>query len=1329
MNKTVFWMRTAFLALCLFASAYAAAASVQATEWSRFSALYNQSKTASEAVVRLEKMEALRASAQTSLTRLLEKQPQNLDLQLRYGELVVQRGRDLEQFSFEMALLGQDKESKDLKARSLRYLREGLAWNERVLARGRTHALAPLIHLSLARTHYSLGKKDQALQHSDLGLAAVNSSRAPDLQSVQLQLWLLKGDSAFDLSRAPLAQQAYSKARSLAGQGSMELTYIIYKLAWVHYNLKDPVTALGHLDELFVLGSDRLALRQEAVRDFSLFLADAPRIEFERRGGFSGIYSSLVRAGDETLASVSMERLGQVLAKNGRRSEAVAAFDFLIQERARDPKGVTWALTIIEWSQSLADKKALTEKYFWLLKEFGRGSPWFQAQSGQVEVQRLALDSIEKALRVYAVGLHEEAGKEQRLDLRDQKEKVVASLYDSHIEHFNRDLEATQAEAARIHYYRAEIHRRLKEAPRAGERYDSYLQLISLVPEAKRPKLDQKLRESALWESTSVWAEAIEKDPQWVPQMLVASDRFVKELPKHRMAAQVELDAARVEAKLGQLPLALVRLRRIVDVYPKTSQAGEAVHAQLDLLNKSSDWINLAQSARRYFDKASEWVQPAELERQKQRLVTILSQTEARACEALRSDGQRKIEAALCFEAFSRNYPKDTQAPNALLIAADLFDELKDPAASLAALDRLVKSYPQSKESLGAFSKLAAAYEKNFNFEQAIGVYEKLRTRDLESKERGRILERLALLYWNLDRQAELQKLLSDSKTSDSIRRDFESRRLEALVDKWTRQGEAAGFEEAFWTQPETQTAMQEIGKHLSSGALNLSQELRVRRLRGLQHRSAKRLDRADEEWMAGLKSFWRANTKSSEHWHHAAKLRLEQAVVWELSFRNTDVMKNPSRKAELFAKLEKWYGEVIQMKAPAVALEALWASARLNLQFAQDLRGAPIPDELMVAGQENAKAEYQDLIFEKTEPLRKKSLKLIESLAGKAQEWKIVSPTVLSALHVVRQMKDGNAFPNELGLKSDSALLRFPWAELPRWMDLSSESTSWPQWKWSVDELRSSLQRGSRSEQRKAAFVLLAREGSLRDARVKSWAETFNDKAGVQLRIQALIQDQNLSLAGLFLDQYRSFHGTDAFYRHWAGQWDWSRGQYLEAYAQWSSVGSDATFAELYWSLGWEAMFQALNEQKPLEKRFHDSLQKLAQAGWKSQYLAKLCIETQLQCEGNVWAGWIERFGKELEPEHVHQNADGRDVWTMRREAMKSAVERYVDSAANIESLAPLRVALSHLWDLRDKSFDKKSDRETLTLYNSLKKRVDDRQDALDQIQKSKAVTVGAVQ
>ena len=148
-------------------------------------------------------------------------------------------------------------------------------------------------------------------------------------------------------------------------------------------------------------------------------------------------------------------------------------------------------MLIVEWSQSLANKWQLTEKYQWLLGSYGPTSNWYKAQAQRPDVQKRAYDKIEASLRTFALNLHQEAVKESSADVRDKRENVVAKLYDDYLASFS--------EEPRIHFYRAEIHRAKKEWASSGEHYDRYLLLSSNMTPGKLSELDRKQRDDAAW--------------------------------------------------------------------------------------------------------------------------------------------------------------------------------------------------------------------------------------------------------------------------------------------------------------------------------------------------------------------------------------------------------------------------------------------------------------------------------------------------------------------------------------------------------------------------------------------------------------------------------------------------------------------------------------------------------------------------------------------------------------------------------------------------------------------------------------------------------------
>ena len=1317
------------VALCAFTGTASAGASV-GIDYTHFSGLYQRQKSLQETVDRLEKMENLRQSAQVSLERLMTQSPGNIELELRYGELIVQRGRDLDQFSLEIDAAGDTKRAKELKEQAHALLRQGLALHSKLLARAKNHPMAPKVYLGMARTQYGLGQKRQALDSADLGIQSLGKSAG--LQEVEINLWMLRGDAAFDLAKAPLALESYSRALKLVQAASIEEAYLDYKIAWVHYNLKDSDTALKHLDHLFSVTRDKYALRQEAVQDYALFYADLSKENIEKRGGYKAVYEYLCQKGEIQPANRALERMAGIFAKNGRRNEAIGAHEFLISETALDPSNVDRALTIVEWSHALADKKKLVERYFWLVSEFGPRSAWYGAQAGKPQIQRAAADNIEASVRKFAISLHAEAGKEGSEEVRRPREDVVAKLYDVHIQNFSRDTDVPRAEAGRIHYYRAEIHRRRKEWADAGARYDQYLRILNVIPKDQLDNVDAKLRDDAIWGAVQVWAKAIDQDPKFVPSMIGSADRFLKDRPKDSRAPEVMIDAAKVELKSGLTAVAMARMERLVQSYPKTKQALESVNATLDALNKESDWVNLAQRSRLYLNSIDTWAPAGERPKIHAQLNKILSQTEAKACDALNQQGGRQLEAALCFESFAKGFEKDPQAPKALLGAADIYDKLKDPTAALGALEILVKKYTDTDYAQKGFSRLAAVYEKAFEFEKAIGVYETLLSRNSNIPDKEKITARLLDLLYSLGDQTRLNAWLENRKVStDAMRKSYADRRSIQLLADLRVEENSLGFDGDGFVSTKAPKLFAEFETQHKLGRLTLEQEIEYRRLSGILHRVTGDMDRADQEWMAGLRLYWKAKERDTNVREVAARLRLEEASVWEAAFRNTDVMKNPTRKAELFQKLEAWYAEVVEMKAPVAALAALWKSADLNSSFAEEVRNSPIPPELLAAGAEAQRKAYLKLVTERTEPLKKKAVQIIERIAVKAREWKVVSPVVLSSLKSVSNLRSGVELPGQIVSVPEQQLLRFPWSDLPRWVDLSQEQSGWEDWKLSDEILAQRLGPKSerRSEARRAAFVTLVRKGSLTDPELAKWSRTFADRAGIQARIQAMIHDRDLSRAQLFLDQYENFFGVDAFSEHFWGRIEWARGNYSVAYQRWvRPTDGDVDFRTAYWAEGWSSLFDELIEGVPGRSQrssVYSKLAPLAKTSWQKVYLGKLCVDMKAECSDDfVGRKLVSQLSDESEGPLSYAFEDDRSLWSVKRDALGALILSQVNRATKTEDLVDLRSALSGLYSMQNLTSRPK---ELMAHYWSLRRQVDERQDQIDRQAKQRMLAGAA--
>jgi hypothetical protein len=541
------------------------------------------------------------------------------------------------------------------------------------------------------------------------------------------------------------------------------------------------------------------------------------------------------------------------------------------------------------------------------------------------------------------------------------------------------------------------------------------------------------------------------------------------------------------------------------------------------------------------------------------------------------------------------------------------------------------------------------------------------------------------------------------------------------------------GWKDGKLASQEARRIKEGLETELSQGRISIEREMELRRIRGLEFKYKNQFDKADTEWLAALKIFWKMKDRTPTHWELAARIRLEQAAIWENAFRSASIIKNPAKKAELFKKLENWYAEVIEMKAPVAALAALWKSAELNMAFADDVRNSPIPPELLAPGMESQKQTYEKLVLEKTEPLKQKAINIVEKIAVKAKEWKVISPVVLTSLRMTSQLRSGVELPGTLVSVDEKDVLKYPWSELPRWFDLSDDQLKWAEWSQTDSALKALLKNEKgRSASRRAAFVLFSRSLDYKKNDLEKWVKTFNEKPGIQLRIQAYIKSGDYARSALYLEQYESFYGQDSFAEFQWGQIEWARGNYSNAYSRWVRpvyAQSKSDFKNQYWLEGWGFLLDEMIEGWPTQSRRKEIFAKLYPLAKKSEekvLLAKLCIEGAAECSGEFkdLVGVVETVSREVElnfPQN-YEYADGRSLWSIKQNALSEFVSRQTVVAKKSEDLKVVRKALSSYYELIDRSEQSSSVRSA---YSTLKSKVDLKQDVIDNEAKNRVLAI----
>ncbi|MEZ4814512.1 MAG: hypothetical protein R3A80_04810 [Bdellovibrionota bacterium] len=1235
----------------------------------KFNVLMKNIRGSNEVLDQLKQMETLRASAENSLSTLLNKKPNDLELNLRLAELRLQRARDFEQFSLELSLGGNEAKAQELGLQSRKLFESGLKHYKSLLPRVNRHPMEGEIYIGMARSLKSLNRPKEAL-------ALLKSIQHRSFQKkTNFYLALTRGDLEFALSNAHGAKAAYDEASKYVVAGSQEDMYLTYKKSWVLYNLKDTEMALSLLKKIIEANRDKLALAQEAVQDYSLFVADLSSADLEKQeDGIPGVYRYLSRYSRPEISEKALEKLSETYSQNGRRADAKKTLEFLIENNPDSLRNGERALNVVKYDHDLENTKALTGRYFWLIKNFGPLSSWYKKQLLRPDIQRNTYDAIEESLRNYAVNLHKEADKEKSEVRRTALEETVATLYDAHLENFK--------EVPRIHYYRAEIYRRLKDYENAAKNYDSFILDLQGYDEAKLEEFDHKIKKEAAFASVEMWAKTIDKNPKLAEFMLKACDRYVELFPKDEKAATVALDAARVEHKSGHPEIALKRIQKLVATYPQSPEAAEGVNAGLDILNKQGDFVNLAGYARDWREKVTEWAPEKKKEELRADLDKVLSTSEAKSCEELAKKKTKILEAALCFRRVADTNQDSDIAPKALVLASDLFKKFGDPFSSLDALETLVQRHPNSDQAIVAFSKLAEGFERTFQFARSAEIYEKLLSRK-DVPNRKQVIMRLAGLYTGLGEKEKLEKIIQDPDAGQELKNQVFTKKLRSSHDELLSLERGEGYSNGKFTSDRAQNIYAEFKELESKSKLPPHLVLELRRIEGHFLHSKGNLQKADETWMAGLRKFWKLSPKTPDLWESAARMRLSQGSYWRSIFKSADLAANPQKKVALFQKIEAWNAEVLGMNSPAVALETLSSTAKFYREFAAELK-------------------TKDATLKMAADMENKAKIVTQELARRAQNWGLISPLLLSTLKDLRIARGEK--------EADEVNINFPWPELPRGLEMSAERKSISDWSREEKSLQKKLRSSSdRREQRNLAYVLLMKANSLKGSNLNGWEELLTSKDEVQARIEATIQDNQNDKAEMILAQYEAVYGDDLFSAIAMSRLDVNRREYSSGYKRALSLFQRSEFASKYYAIGWKSLFDELIEGE-LSSSFKSEAFKVlassAKATWEKKLLATLCMRGTITCGGEYSGTSLLNLVDSGTNESLVDYADHRSLWRIERDFLELTLMSVTKTATRPEQIETLKKALSKFKSIEDGSLNSKAHRRAIELArNEIKK------------------------
>ena len=715
--------------------------------------------------------------------------------------------------------------------------------------------------------------------------------------------------------------------------------YAIYKLAWAYYNAKgnNPAEQEKNIRKtivafkLVISLSEKqktkfgtIELRKESLKDLLMVWADTGNIEDS--------YAYLKKIKEEKSFYELLERVAAGMQAKGNYDKAEALYKRIIAEQPNKTSIPAIRARLVE----ISEKRGETAKLVSGFEAWGQllftESSWLKANQSNKNLLAEAKGRLESSLHRFSTVYHDRGQKAKNRGFLE----VSKRLYELYLSHYPKG-----SAAYTLRYYLADIEYDLGNYTLAAQYYIT-------VAEG-----DGAQKEAAALNAVVSLGEALAKKPSKKTKLLLvkAYDRYGRMFPKGEKTPKMHLAAAQTLSEMGK-PVGR-RLKVIIQNYPKSPEAAQAMGLEINRYVKKKDWKAIAKFTK-YFRTHKE-VQTKKLKTTFDNLLIF-----ALIEKAKHYDGEKQhANAAAAYQEIYKEFPRDKEADIFLFNAAQNYFKSGQIDKGITTYTTILEKFPKSALRADVFSDLAQAHEALANFKQAATYYEMMVTRYPNDQRSPGALYNAAFLNLGLKKYNSAVKLFTALEKSYPNRKDLlrntylnlakiYERNLKdyALASKYYQNYLLVADSDRLWAQ---------------------AKALEIQSRRDGRYR--------------GLTALERELSKTNPTEHPRAKGILASVMLKKLEpeFRRVRNLKvSDPRKAESQIKskqkgleyLATNFRRIIKVGSPEYVVASLYKLGEIHENFAESLFAAPAPTGKTEMEVLSYKSEMEKLAF----PLREQA-------------------------------------------------------------------------------------------------------------------------------------------------------------------------------------------------------------------------------------------------------------------------------------------------------------------------------------------------------------------
>lgn len=282
----------------------------------------------------------------------------------------------------------------------------------------------------------------------------------------------------------------------------------------------------------------------------------------------------------EVDAATDPEALAARWAANGRATDAVEVYRWLLADDPMSPDAARWQGALVE-ALTVADPEAAWVETLALRDRYGAGSSW-AAHWGTSDI-------VETTLRGQAGHWHRQAMKTESAETLDR----AGVAYETYLADW-----PAGPNDAEVRYGYGEL---LYRANRLDEAWEQYHAVVREHPDSARAKF---CAASAVQAAEQLAGDSVDGGPLgvWDQRLIVSTDDFSDQYPDEPRAAILQYRAAFLLRTHGDAVAAREHFDRVIAIAPTSREAPFAANLILDDLGAEKAWAQIATRAQSWLD-------------------------------------------------------------------------------------------------------------------------------------------------------------------------------------------------------------------------------------------------------------------------------------------------------------------------------------------------------------------------------------------------------------------------------------------------------------------------------------------------------------------------------------------------------------------------------------------------------------------------------------------------------------------------------------------------------------------------------------------------------